>query len=215
MSARNTKGVKICLTPITTTPAKTIDAIAAGTGNTVEVTFTTGTFVVGDIVKFNDVGFPSLNNKSFPITKVGTTTFEIGNVVLGAGTISGAPTIEHYEAADMTCLCLSSIGLQSETPATISVATFCEPTATIAGTGGSAGTLSFAGYVDVTAKDYPALLAAVEDGKERTIRIELPGNGFIVAPVTIASLTWDIPLEGAIGFSGTATLSAKAKHYWS
>lgn len=215
MAAKNSKGVQVCLTgDVSATPAKTITAIAAGTAaNSVDVT-TAGTFVIGDIIKFGDVGYASLNNKSFPVTKLSTGGFEISNVTLGTGTLSATPTVEHFEAADLTCLCLSSIGIQSETPATISVATFCDPTASIPGSGGSAGTLNFAGYVDVTAKDYPALLAAVEDAKERIIRITLPGNGYITAPLTISSLTWDIPLDGAIGFSGTATLASKPKHSW-
>ena len=72
--------------------------------------------------------------------------------------------------------------------------------------------LSFAGYVDVAAVDYPALLAAAEDGKQRIIRINLPGNGFIVAPVTVSSITWDLPLDGAVSFSGSAVLGSKPVH---
>jgi hypothetical protein len=215
MAAKSTKGVQICLTGDTAaTPAKTITAIAAGTAaNSVDVS-ATGTFVVGDLVKFGDVGYASLNNKSFPVTALSTGGFEISNVTLGAGTLSASPKVEHFEAADLTCLCLSSVGIQADSGSSINVGTFCEPTATIPGAAGGAGTLSFAGFVDVTAKDYPALLAAVEDGKERIIRITLPGNGYITAPLTIASITWDIPLDGAVGFSGTATLASKPKHNW-
>jgi hypothetical protein len=215
MAAKNSKGIQVCITgDVAATPAKTITAIAAGTKpNSVDVT-ATGTYVIGDVVKFGDVGYASLSNKSFPVTALSTGGFEIGNVSLGSGGLAATPTVEHFDASDFTCLCLSSIGIQSETPATISVATFCDPTASIPGSSGAAGTLNFAGFVDVTAKDYPALVAAVEDGKERIIRISLPGNGYITAPLTISSLTWDLPLDGAIGFSGSATLAAKAKHNW-
>lgn len=215
MAAKNTKGVQICMTGAASgAPAKTATGIAAGTkANSVDVT-ASGTYAIGEIVKFNDVGYASLNNRSFAITALSTGGFEIGNVTLGSGTLSATPTFEHFEDADLTCLCLSSISIQEGQPKTISVSTFCDPSASIPGTGGDAGTLSFAGFVDTTAKDYPALVAAVEDGLERVIRITLPGNGYITAPLIISNLTWALPLDGAIGFSGSATLSTKAKHNW-
>jgi hypothetical protein len=75
-----------------------------------------------------------------------------------------------------------------------------------------AGTLTFGGYVDVNSEDYPALLAAQDDGLTRLIRIELPANGYIVAPIIVSQITWELPLDGAISFTGTATLGSKPVH---
>ena len=99
-------------------------------------------------------------------------------------------------------------------PGTVSVATFCDPTASIPASATAAGTISFAGYVDTVGKDYPALLDAVNDGLVRILRIQFPNNGYVVAPVTFSSITWDIPLDGAIGFSGSGALGSKPIHVW-
>jgi hypothetical protein len=223
MAAKSSKGIKICITsatPAIATPIvpTAITAVAATGGQPAGVKIEAPTQpAVGEIVHFHDTGFSSLDGKSFAVTKLDTTTgFEIGNVVLDTGTLGAAPKIDHYvEATDMTCLCLSSLSIASDTPGSISVGTFCDPTASIAESATSAGTLSFAGYVDVTSKDYPALLAAVEDGKQRIVRIALPtGQGYIVAPVTFSSMTWDLPLSGGIGFNGSAALGSKPVHFW-
>jgi hypothetical protein len=220
MTAKSSKGLKICITPATpasSTPiVPTAIAIDPAVGNApagVKVT-AANTFAVGEIVSFSDTGFSSLDGKSFAVTSATATNFTIGALVLGTGTLGTSPKVAHYAESEMTCLCLSSLSIQSETPGVISVATFCDPSASLPASGAAAGTLNFAGYVDVTAKDYPALVAAVEDGKQRVIRIMLPSNGYITAPVTISSLTWDLPLDGGIGFSGSATLASKAVHVW-
>jgi hypothetical protein len=75
-----------------------------------------------------------------------------------------------------------------------------------------AGTLTIGGYVDISSEDYPALLTATEDGLSRLIRIELPNNGYIVAPIIVSQITWELPLDGAISFTGTATLGSKPAH---
>ena len=68
--------------------------------------------------------------------------------------------VDHYEQGDLTKLCLSAININGTEPNTISVATFCSPTATIDSQVQEAGTLTMEGYVDVTSPDYPALYEA-------------------------------------------------------
>jgi hypothetical protein len=46
----------------------------------------------------------------------------------------------------------------------------------------------------------------------RYMRIMLPNNGYIVAPVTFSQVTWDLPLDGAVGYSGSAVLGSKPRH---
>jgi hypothetical protein len=73
-------------------------------------------------------------------------------------------------------------------------------------------TVNFEGFVDIDSADYLALLAASEDGMERIMRVTLPNNGYLVAPVIISSLGWSFPLDGAQSFVGTAQLTSKFKH---
>ena len=223
MAAKSSRGTKVCITsavPALNTPINptAIAAVAATSTARAAVKVTVAnTAAVGDVVSFKNTGFASLDGKSFVITAVAATDFTIGNVVLGTGTLSVSPKPEallFVESTDVTCLCLSSVTINEDTPGTVSVATFCDPTASIPASATAAGTISFAGYVDTVGKDYPALLDAVNDGLVRILRIQFPNNGYVVAPVTFSSITWDIPLDGAIGFSGSGALGSKPIHVW-
>jgi hypothetical protein len=211
MTAKSTKGVSICLTgDVAATPQKTITAITAGTGSTVEVE-ATGTFVKGDIVKFGDVGFASLNNKAFAVTKVNAATgFEIGNVILGAGTLAATPNIEHFDTTDITCLCLSEFSMSVANPAVIDVSTYCG-SASIPSAKTEAGTASAAGFLDVSDAGYKAIMAACEDGKERIVRVTLGDNGYLIMPVTLSGLSFSLPLDGAQGYSFQFTFGQTPK----
>jgi predicted secreted protein len=82
----------------------------------------------------------------------------------------------------------------------------------MAGSVVQAGTVDFGGYVDISENDYKELLK-LEDTQEETVwRITLPNNGYIVFPAVISQITWDIPLEGAVAYSGTAVLKSEAEH---
>ena len=220
MAAKSSKGVEICITPAAASAANNITptsiaAVAATTTARAGVKVEAPTLpAVGDVVHFKDVGFASLNNKSFVVTAVSAADFTIGNLVLGAGALSLTPVIEHYLASEMTCLCLSEFAIATDTPGTISTATYCDPTASIPASATAAGTVNFSGFVDVASKDYAALLDAVEDGKPRNLRVKFPENGFLIMPITFSSLAWTIPLDGALGFSGSGSLGSKAVHVW-
>lgn len=221
MAAKSAKGIKICITSAepavkTALVPTAISAVAAAAPKQAGALITVAnTLAVGEIVTFADTGFQALDGKSFAVVAATATDFNVGGFVLDNGVLGGSPKVTHYvEATDMTCLCLSSLAISADTPGSISTATYCDPTASIPSNVSTAGTLSFSGFVDTTAKDYPALVQAVEDGKSRIVRIELPGNGYITAPLTFSSITWDLPLDGAIGFSGTATLGSKPDHQW-
>jgi hypothetical protein len=73
--------------------------------------------------------------------------------------------------------------------------------------------VTFAGFVDVTQPDYPELLQAEESRLTRNMVVRLPqAQGNIVFPFVVSSIIWDIPLDGAIAYSGTGTLSSNAVH---
>ena len=213
MGATSTKGLTICMTSPVAGASVVITAITPVPNRIVEVE-ATGDFNVGDVVKFGAVGFNGIANRAFAITNVTGTGFEIGNVELGAGSLAANPTLSHYTEADMVCLCLSSLSIKKDAPKLINTGTFCDPTASIAGTVAAAGTFEFEGFVNVHEAGYPALIEAEDDGEERIVRIAFPANGYVVAPITVALLTWATPIDGAIGYSGTANMSSKARHVW-
>ena len=155
-----------------------------------------------------------MNGKTFILGAVDSTlnTFELkgSDTTASTGTLSATPTATAYAAGDMVTLCLSSITINKDAPGTISTATFCDPSASLPGAVTSAGTLEVSGYVDTTGADYQELLLAEADGLERILDIQLPNNGNIVAPVKFSSITWDLPIEGAIGWNGSASLVSSA-----
>ena len=71
------------------------------------------------------------------------------------------------------------------------------------------------GYVDINSADYQALYDASLKQDQRYIKIDLVKygeQGYLVAPVTVSAFSWDLPLEGAIGYSGTFVLGSKVRH---
>jgi hypothetical protein len=214
MSAKSSKGVQISLTgPADNTDSYKVAKITDISNTAPVILGATNTAKPGDIVAVAGTTYKELDGKYF-VAGPNTTATEIellgsdGTKAADQGTFTG----EAWVYSETTNLCLNALAINADTPGTISVATYCDPTASLPATVAQAGTLTFGGFVDVTAEDYPALLSASEDGLKRIIRIELPDNGFIVAPITVASLTWDLPLDGAIGFNGSATLASKPVH---
>jgi len=75
-----------------------------------------------------------------------------------------------------------------------------------------AGTVTIGGYVDTNAADFKAVVAADMDGKKHQFRVTLPGNGYIVFEGVISGFSYDIPLDGALGWTATIALSGAPRH---
>ena len=217
MAAKSSKGVQICVisdgaTGFTITPTG-----ASLASPSVILTADTDTLKNGDLVYLGAAatGISEIDGKWFVIANlVADTSFELlGSDATGStGTFAAGTTMKGYVSTTMTCLCLSGITFNRDTPDTISVSTFCDTTASIPGSNTSAGSVDFEGYVDVTAADYKELLKLEASGGETTFRVTLPNNGVIVFPATISQISVSVPLEGAISYSGSATLKSAARH---
>lgn len=235
MSAKSTKGVNISLTStVASQSAVPISSIASGTGKDVSVVVTaTSAPLVGDVVKFGQTGYSNLTNKLLVVTAVAVVppvamadpasdiavragsgyTLTFGNVTLGSGVFNASATLDLFSQAEDICLCLSSFAITKDAPTTISVGTYCDPSASLPSSSTSAGSVSFAGFIDVAEPDYPALLEAESDSIARNMKVTFPaGQGFIVMPVIISSIVYDIPLDGGLGYTGTGTLTSNAIH---
>jgi hypothetical protein len=215
MAASTSKGVTVCMTKTGST-GTAITVTAVSKAKPAEIT-ATNTLSDGDVVVFptGATGFSEIDGKTWVVSGATGAKFSlVGSDTTGATATfaAGANTPKGYKAADMVCLCWSSLGFNPESPQTISVGTFCDPSAQIASSVTGAGTVDFGGYVDITADDYKALVAAELDGGVHDFRITLPNNGFIVFKGSISSLNVDVPLEGAVAYSGQITLSSKPRH---
>lgn len=223
-TASSTKGTKVCvLKGSAAATSLTPTAITKAKPAVVTVADVTG-LSVGDIVTFPATGatgasgLSSLDGKSWIISSIAavgnTFTLAGSDSTADTGTLSGTAAVSAYpNAANMLCLCLSSITFNPESANTVSVATFCDPTATIPSQVVGAGTIDIGGYVDITDPGYIELLAAQADGKSRTWRITLGnGQGYIVYDGILSTLSLDLPLDGAVAYSGTITLGSAYRH---
>ena len=114
----------------------------------------------------------------------------------------------------MVCICASGVTYNGETPATVSVATFCSPSASLPSAVSSAGSVDISGYANIDDADYQELLLAAEDGKQRYLRIMGPNNGYWIAPLTFSSISWEWPIDGAASFVANAVLGSKLRHVY-
>ena len=213
MAVTNSKGLKVCITKNSASPT-TLTPTAISKAAPASVTVT-NTLKSGDVVVMKNTGLPELDGKTFVVTNPSASKFDLlGSDTTGSsGTLSAAPKIDAYADTDMICLCLASLSVNSDQPGTIDVATFCDPTASIPSGVQAAGTFDFTGFVDVASSDYPELVKAVEAGNTRQLRIYLPGNnGYIVAPVKFSSISYDLPIDGAVGYAGSGVFSSKPVH---
>jgi hypothetical protein len=213
--AVSTKGLVIYMSKTATTPTSlTPTGITAAKPSVITVSSTTG-IANGDVAYVSNTGIKALDGKYFTVGSLasGSITLVGSNNTGGATTIGAGAKIEVYKASDMCNLCLSSIAFSEESGQTISVGTFCDPSASIATPPTTAGTVTMSGFVDKTDPCYSELLEAVSDGAPRVISIELPqGNGHIVAPITLSSISWDLPIQGAVGFTASGALGSKPHH---
>ena len=218
MAAKSTKGTKICIVKDGATGVSITPTGASLAAPSVITTLDTDTLKDGDLIYLGAAatGIPEIDGKWFVVANlVADTSFELlGSDATGStGTFAAGTTMKGYpEAANMQCICLSGISFNRDTPDNISTATFCDSTASIPGSSTSAGSVDFTGYVNIADADYKELLKLEESGNDTAFRITLPSNGTIVFPATITQISIEIALEGAVSYSGSATLKSAAKH---
>ena len=216
--AKSTAGTKICIVKDGATTGVSVTATGVSKAAPAEVTTaSTGTLKDGDLIFIPaaGTGLSEIDGKYFVVSNlVADTSFDLlgSDTSKSTGTFAAGTAMKGHGDADMQCLCLSSIGFNRDQPSTIATATFCDTTSSIPGSATSAGSVDFGGYVDITDADYKELLKLEASGAETVFRVMLPNNGYIVFPAVINQITVDIPLEGAVAYSGSATLKSAARH---
>ena len=213
MTARNTKGVQICMT--TDAASSTIVPTAITAAKPAALTVAASTLQAGDIIFVDKTG-TKLDGKWWAVgaTSTATSVVLLGSDNTGGATTVGATAVFNVRTGvgSMVCLCLSAFSIQRDTPGTVSVGTFCDPSASIPASVTQAGTVSIGGYVDVTADDFKAVIAAEEAGKPHTFRVTLPDNGYILFEGIISGFAYDIPVDGPLAWTATIALSGAPRH---
>jgi hypothetical protein len=175
----------------------------------------TNTLANGDPVYCSNTGFSELDGKWFVASNASGTKFDLlgSDTTDSADTLDAAPTAEAVTTANMVLLCVASAVPSATVPANISVGTFCDPSASLPAQATDAGTVTLTGFVDVGDDGYKELLLAKEDGVSRVFEVIFPQNqGYLICPVIISSVVWDLPLSGGIGWTITGALGTSAAH---
>ena len=211
MAAQNTMNVSFWLT--TGVPLTAAMDSAPVAGDPTAVVATTGG-TDGDVVVVSGTNWTRLDKP-----QIVDSYTEAGFNCLGCNTsketdVAKAGQVALYTADAMTKLCPSSFTDNAGSPSTINVGTFCDPTQTIASAVQDAGSMEISGYVDINTEDYQALYDAAEMMDQRYLRINIQGDeqGYLVAPVTALGMNWDIPLEGAVGYTITFVKGSATRH---
>jgi hypothetical protein len=212
MTAQSTEDVSIWIT--TGDPSKdTVTSATKASPSVVTVQAATESYEDGDLVYIYETESDNLNAAWATGNGSGTSFTALSSSTVNDTVTITTGSVDHYKQSDLTKLCLSAININGTEPNTISVATFCSPTATINSQVQEAGTVSMEGYVDVTSPDYPALYDAWQVGDERLLRVDLgPDQGWLVARGRVSSVNWQVPIDGAIAYTFTMTLTEAFKH---
>lgn len=185
-----------------------------------EVTGAALTIKDGDLVVATKTGFPELDGKAWIAANVAAgISFELlgSDTTNSAGALAAAPELAGYDtAADLVSLgCLGDLAMAREAPTAVDAGTYADPAQTITSQVVKAGTLTFKGPLNAQDEGYDELYMAWQDANARQLVIKLhDGNGYVVAPITVGMVQWDIPLNGAEGFSGTMVMGNEPRHLY-
>ena len=220
MAATSTKNTKFHLSTIPATFVTiTPTAISKAKPAVVTIASVTG-MLPGDIIKIaaGATGFTELDGKVWVVGAVntGVNTFTLlgSDTTASTGVLAATPAILRQNDADLTAMTctFSEFSINAETPGNISTATYCDPTGQIPSSVVHGGTVAMKGFIDITSTGYKNLVTAVDDGLERVLRVTLPSNQYLVAPMIFSSISYEIPIDGVQSFSSNTTLSSKWRH---
>jgi hypothetical protein len=217
MAIINTKGVEAFI-QVGSSTATDLTPTAITKTNPAEITIESiAGLSVGDVVSFTNTGFAELDGKTFAVGTIDAVdkTFK----VLGADTSqsNGALSTSGAKASvvkslDMVKICLSSIEIGADSVNQVDVSTFCDTSAQTPGKV-TPGTITLAGYADTDDTGLAEIIKASEDQQPRSFKINLPGsnNGYIVGKITLAGLSYGVPLEGAMTYTVSGTQTTKIR----
>ena len=119
-------------------------------------------------------------------------------------------TAQLYQAINNINLCLSGFDIAAATTNEVDTSTYCAESSVLGKT--TPGTITLTGYGDKEDVGLKELLRAESDGIPRLLTITLPGNlGWLIGVISIGSISWQVPLEGAVGYSANASQNSAIK----
>lgn len=223
MSILSTKGLQLFIGNAGVTPvaiaAGDMTAISNANPAVLSIASTTG-MAQGDLIIIKGTGNKHIDGMVFVAgTIVADTSIVLTGLDLSAEAApvdASTATGEVWGKTGMTTkVCASEISINSGQPGTVSIATFCNPTASVPSVVVEAGSITISGFIDTADAGYAELLALEEEAKPVPFMIQLPsGQGFMVTEMTISGGSYTVPIDGAVSFSVTGTMSQRLRHLW-
>ena len=163
-----------------------------------------------------NIGVTEIAGKFFISGNAGVGDFELLESDTTAGT-SGLLTSAGMQglvtSSMMTIICASAITVDNNVPGTISVATFCDPSASIPATVTELGNVTLSVFHDLADAGFQLLKAAGESatGNTRAMTITFPNaGGVLISSGVISSFGLaDVPLDGAAAWQATFALATR------
>lgn len=170
----------------------------------------------GDLVIVKATGFSEIDGNAYFVQAVDSQakTVKLGgaDTTGSTGTLSAAPAAQVIKRADMVRLCLSQFDIGNPSTNTTDVSTFCGD-ASLPGAV-TPGSITMGGYASPDDEGLKELIKAEADAQSRGLLLILPAvtelaNGAFVGEVSFSGLGYALPLNGAVGYTITATQSRK------
>jgi hypothetical protein len=195
-------------------------AVTAATKGATTALTVTNSLSAGDFVYVTNSGWASLDGKFGKVAASPAPTATSVTVDLD----TSGETVAFGSAAQASLLsasawleaCVAGFDIAGGAADSISVGTFCDSSAALAGAPGAA-TVALTGFVDITSNGYMELIKAANDGLPRSFKFIMPQSaapGDSAPPVMLFNGTVSFPDQSyqtgaAAGFTCSVTLSGR------
>lgn len=213
MTAFVVKNASFWISKGTLTPV----AVTAATKGATTALTVANTLSVGDYVYVTGSGWSSLDNKIAKVTVASATEVTVDiDTAAETATFGAGATAALLGSAAWEEFCLSGFDLAGGTADSVSVGTFCDSSAALAGAP-AASSLSLSGFIDVNSAGYMEALKASADGMSRFFKFVMPQAADPLAASkpqllftgTVGAVDQSYQVGAAATFTSTVVLSAQ------
>ena len=201
-------------------PGPAASNITAATAADPVVLTATNTAAAGDVAVVSGSGWPEADNRPVRVSAATATTLTLDLDGAAFPAIRAGATVRTFDAADWLELCLAGFELDSGTVESISIGTYCDAGAALAGAP-SNGTANINGFLDVTDPGYQELERAAADGIPRSFKLVLPqranpsstdgtGGAYYFINATVGAISLAFPVGQPATFTSSLVLSTRA-----
>lgn len=191
-------------------------AVTAITAGATTVLTVANSAAVGDIVVVTNSGWSSLDGKPGVVTTATASSLTVDiDTAAEATTALATAKASIYEPDNWVENCVSGLDIGGGAADSVSLATFCDSSAALAGAAG-AQTATLTGFVDYSDPGFQEMQAAVNDGLPRLFRFNMPkaANPTGNPPVmyfngTMSAVDESYQTGAAATFTAPVTLSAR------